>query len=345
MTNHLTSLLQLWQQQQGQQQWVLATVIATEGSSYRKPGAMMLINDLGQYYGLLSGGCLEADIMRQARRCWDTGHNRIIEYDMRDEDDLAWKLGIGCGGMVRILLQPVDGGSGHLGLGQLLSRLESGETCYYCQSLSPSSPENWLVEQSEWRSSGWQLGVNSLGNSDDGVFVSKQSPITRLAIFGGGVDARPLAAMASELGWKIKLFDPRMGYAKAAFFPTGIQIERQDYDKLRANALAGFDAVVLMNHNIKLDAASLKLSLASACSYIGILGPNHRTKRVLELAELTDKDLKGNVANPIGLDLGGELPESIALSILSQIHAILHARDGSHLSHYPLAPASLTESG
>ena len=107
MANRITQLLTYWSEDRDKHLWVLATIIQTDGSSYRKAGAMMLINDMGQYFGLLSGGCLESDIMRQARRCWDNLQNRIIEYDMREEEDLAWQLGIGCGGMGKIFLQAV----------------------------------------------------------------------------------------------------------------------------------------------------------------------------------------------------------------------------------------------
>ena len=91
MANHLHHLLEHWYEKRDELDWVLATIIGTEGSSYRKSGAMMMINSLGQYHGLLSGGCLESDIMRQARRCWDNQKSRMIQYDMREEEDLAWQ--------------------------------------------------------------------------------------------------------------------------------------------------------------------------------------------------------------------------------------------------------------
>ena len=148
MANRLNQLLKQWQSSRNTQKWVLATIIETDGSSYRKPGAMMMINDLGQYYGLLSGGCLESDIMLQARRCWDSGRNRIVEYDMREEEDLAWKLGIGCGGMVRILLQPVDEHNQYLQLGELYSLLENNKSAEYGQVVHEKAPQNILREAS-----------------------------------------------------------------------------------------------------------------------------------------------------------------------------------------------------
>jgi xanthine dehydrogenase accessory factor len=112
-------LLNNWYEQRDELEWVIATIIGTEGSSYRKPGAMMMINSLGQYHGLISGGCLESDIMRQSRQCWMSGKNIIIQYDMREEEDITWQLGIGCGGLVRILLQPVSADNAYLKLIEL----------------------------------------------------------------------------------------------------------------------------------------------------------------------------------------------------------------------------------
>ena len=145
MANQLNQLLTHWHQHKDDLQWVLATIIATEGSAYRKAGAMMLINSLGQYRGLLSGGCLEADIMRQARRCWDDQCNRTIRYDMREEEDLAWQLGLGCGGMVQILLQPVNADNHYLQLDKLLLSLQQHQHCGYLQYLEQPTPKNQLI--------------------------------------------------------------------------------------------------------------------------------------------------------------------------------------------------------
>jgi xanthine dehydrogenase accessory factor len=330
MANRISQLLSHWSDNRDTHLWVLATIIQTDGSSYRKAGAMMLINDMGQYFGLLSGGCLESDIMRQARRCWDNHKNRIIEYDMREEEDLAWQLGIGCGGMVKILLQPVHADNDYLKLDELNCCLERRSKAEYHQQIDEGFPLNKVIpseNQSEKSASSAEL----TGSVD--IFVQLLRPAPLLAIFGAGVDAKPVVSIAADLGWQVLLIDPRIGYAKAEFFTKANQIIRQSIDELYDTAwLSQIDAALVLTHNIKLDAASLKLVQTSSAKYVGLLGPTHRTDRVLDIAKLTRNDLTKPLANPVGLRLGGELPESIALSMLAEVHAVLEQADGLSIS-------------
>ena len=330
MANRINQLLSQWSVNRDKQNWVLATIIQTDGSSYRKAGAMMLINDLGQYYGLLSGGCLESDIMRQARRCWDNQQNRIVEYDMREEEDLAWKLGIGCGGMVKILLQPVNADNGYLKLDELEKGLASRQQVEYQQQVDEGVPKNQLIIVNKGEKT-LKASLNNQGKNS--VFVQTLAPAPLLAIFGGGVDAKPVVAIAAELGWEVILVDPRVGYAKAEYFSKASQIIRQPLDALySANWLKQIDVALALTHNIKLDAASVKLIQVSSAKYVGLLGPTHRTNRVLEEANLSRSNLTKPLANPVGLRLGGELPESIALSMLAEAHAVLEQADGQSIS-------------
>ncbi|WP_166423813.1 XdhC/CoxI family protein [Paraglaciecola sp. 20A4] len=323
MANRLNQLLKQWRDSKDSQKWVLATIIETDGSSYRKAGAMMMINDLGQYFGLLSGGCLESDIMLQARRCWDSGHNRIVEYDMREEEDLAWKLGIGCGGMVRILLQPVDGENDYLQLDNLYALLEANEAAEYCQVIDQKSPKNTLST----------AAPSDRPVAELGVFKQVLKPAPHLAVFGGGVDARPVVAIAMQLGWQITLVDPRTSYARDGHFDASVNLVRQPINSLGQSVwLQQIDMALIMTHNIKLDAQSLALVQSSAAKYVGMLGPIHRTDRVLDLLPINRDQLTKPLANPVGLRLGGELPESIALSMLSEAHAFIEQQDGLSIS-------------
>lgn len=330
MANRISQLLSNWSQDRDKHLWVLATIIQTDGSSYRKAGAMMLINDMGQYFGLLSGGCLESDIMRQARRCWLNQQNRIIEYDMREEEDLAWQLGIGCGGMVRILLQPVDANNDYLKLDELNHYLEQRQTVEYHQQIHQGLPQNNVLPIVD-KATIVAANIQIVGTIQ--VFVQRLSPAPLIAVFGAGVDAKPVVAIAAELGWQVLLIDPRMGYAKAEFFTKVNQIIRQPFEQLyKETWLTQIDAALVLTHNIKLDAAALKLVQGSSAKYVGLLGPTHRTDRVLDFAELTRNDLTLPLANPVGLRLGGELPESIALSMLAEVHAALENADGLSIS-------------
>ncbi|WP_343817197.1 XdhC/CoxI family protein [Colwellia asteriadis] len=330
MSNRLASLLNSWYEHKDSCQWVLATIIETQRSSYRKSGAMMLINSLGKSYGLLSGGCLEADLMRQAQKCWFKNESITICYDMQDESDIAWQLGIGCGGMVKVLLQPINIENNYHDLLTLKTHIDNRQLCYY--QLSIDNPPN----------------LNKVINKQP-VQVEHQSsliitvkPAPALIIFGGGLDAQPLIAMAHTLGWYSCLIDCRTSYARPAYFKQADQIINSNYATLNTTSnkqkLPKADAIVIMHHNIELDAKALDLIKSnpqlSSAHYIGLLGPQHRTKRVFDATQLSTKQLPVALANPIGLDLGGELPESIALAILAQAHAAVECKSAQALGVY-----------
>ena len=322
MANHISQLLEQWLAEKDQLEWVLATIIATEGSSYRKPGAMMFINSLGQYFGLLSGGCLEADIMQKSRQCLDDGHNRVVVYDMQDEDDMAWQLGIGCGGKVTILLQPILASNEFLHLPALYAALNNGRTVRYIQDVRPEQAGRNIVVEAN---------ATVFNNKD--YFSSIQTPPIRLAVFGGGVDARPLAAMANVLGWQVTLVDHRTGYAREQYFPNCYRYIKQSPETLSGEEwLQSLDAVVILTHNVTQDAQALRLVQCSSANYIGLLGPTHRTEQVLTAANLSRGQLSKPLWNPVGLGLGGELPESIALSITAEIHKEYYAAVGGSLT-------------
>lgn len=330
MANRISQLLSHWSENRNKHSWVLATIIQTDGSSYRKAGAMMLINDMGQYFGLLSGGCLESDIMRQARRCWDNQRNRIIQYDMREEEDLAWQLGIGCGGMVKILLQPVHANNDYLKLDELNCYLMQRQKAEYHQQIDEGLPQNKVLLVVDKIQS---AAARIQRKKSVEVFVQQLSPAPLLAIFGAGADVKPVASIAVELGWQLLIIDPRVGYANTDLFTMASQIIRQSFDELHnATWLKQIDVALILTHNIKLDAAALKLVQNSSAKFVGLLGPIQRTKRVLDIAKLTRNDLTRPLANPVGLRLGGDLPESIALSMLAEAHAALEKADGLSIS-------------
>ncbi|MDN4500961.1 XdhC family protein [Alteromonadaceae bacterium BrNp21-10] len=334
MANHLCRLLEQWQPQKNEFDWVLATIIKTDGSSYRKAGAMMLINSMGQYFGLLSGGCLESDIMRQAQQCWQTGCNRIIEYDMREEEDLAWQLGLGCGGMVRILLQPVIAANDYLQLDQLHHCLSNNQAVGYRQQIDQQAPQNTLVELNSALAGDYVAGACDISHVNGVAHMQHNlTPPIHLAVFGAGVDARPVVAIAGSLGWQITLIDPRAANGRQQYFPAADEIVKiMPTDNQQAPWLQHIDAALILTHNIDLDAAALLLVQQSSAKYVGLLGPIHRTDRVLAQAKLTRVQLTKPLANPVGLRLGGELPESIALSMVSEVHAYLHQADAQSIS-------------
>jgi xanthine/CO dehydrogenase XdhC/CoxF family maturation factor len=327
MSNRLTALLAKWFPEKDSCQWVLASIIETQRSSYRKTGAMMLINSLGQSYGLLSGGCLEADLKRQAQKCWHKNTNITVCYDMQDDSDIAWQLGIGCGGLVKVFLQPINHDNNYLDLLTLKSQLDNRNTCFY--HIDTFDNQSACVSHN-------QVLLKTVSSLEPLVVIK---PAPALIIFGGGIDAQPLVKIAHTLGWFICLIDSRTAYARSAYFKEADLVINQDYDDVKQSLLLPkADAVVIMHHNVSLDAQALQLvksqpRLASA-SYLGLLGPQHRTEQVLATAQLLSTDLSSKLANPIGFDLGGDLPESIALAILSQAHAAIEQRSGESLGYF-----------
>jgi xanthine dehydrogenase accessory factor len=320
MSNHFQDILHQWYLQKDQFEWVLATVVQTKGSSYRKVGARMMINNFGQSFGMLSGGCLEADLKRQAQKCWLTSKNNIVCYDMSDESDITWQLGIGCGGMVKVMLQPISANNNYLQLNKLLQLLEQNNHVHYHQIVNDGQPANSFSQHPK------EASINASFDRNTLCFSSFITPKPNVVIFGGGVDTLPLVSLAKTMAWHITLIDSRTNYARPSVFKTVDTIINKSYQSLTDHPnIINADAIVIMHHNIEFDAQAINIAQHSQCDYIGLLGPQHRTERVLNHKVLKDKPLTKPLINPIGLDLGGDLPESIALSIISQIQSYLES--------------------
>ncbi|QJR79395.1 XdhC family protein [Alteromonas pelagimontana] len=312
MKHHLYHILRDWISQKDDYKWILVTVIGTRGSSYRKAGAMMLFNDTGKQMGMVSGGCLESDIFHHARKCWLKGHSKQVTYDMQEEGDIAWRLGIGCGGEVTLLLQPVNAENNYLHLPEVLERMQANQPVDYAQSLRPG-PAASLITRPEQKED-W--------------FVHRLTPPSTLLILGGGIDAIPLCDIAARIGWRVAVNDPRARYARSQDFLSATYTGESEIEDLACNQwYQQANAIVLMHHQVDLDAKAVALIARhpnAALQYLALLGPVHRYKRVLKSAKLQASALPVPICAPAGFPIGGELPESIALSILSQAHATLY---------------------
>lgn len=314
MANHLSHLLRLWQASEPDINWVLGTVYQTEGSAYRKAGALMLINSLGQQLGLLSGGCLEADILLNARKVMQTGRTLMLEYDGSDEDDLSFQLGIGCGGKVYIMLQSVTQDS-DLGLSDLAQALKDRGRGNYYQKIA--------VHEAYFKKDDARFLNQSV--LEQGWLITPVDPEPHLLVIGGGMDALPVVRIAKELGWQVTLVDPRPANARAELFTSANTILKTFDEHLTVYVNENkVDAAIIMSHNVELDATGLKLLQATTVKYIGLLGPQHRYRQVMQRAGLVEAKLSCKVTGPAGFDIGGSLPESIALSMLSECHKALH---------------------
>jgi xanthine dehydrogenase accessory factor len=338
--------------------WVLVTIVNKEGSSYRSPGAIMLVNSLGQSHGLVSGGCLEANIVLHAKKVFDNEQAHYVEYDMREEDGYAAELGVGCKGKIGILLQYLTTAHQSL-LAQLFQRMQAGETSYLQhtfiaeesarQSLNNiglfDNAGQFLISTHQAQADIKNVALMQMIKQDKAhsnmvigqseLSLTKISAPTNLWIFGGGSDAIPLVSMATQMGWRVTVVDHRSSYARSSSFKHAADIFRIHPDNFSQIAqFKQLDAAVLMTHNLNLDAAWLRLLHEhNLAKYIGLLGPIERRGNVETLANIADIAWLARYVNgPVGLDIGGELPESIALSILAQCHSVLHNRSGLALS-------------
>ncbi len=365
LNNHAHfALLEHYFNQSEELDWVMATIVNKEGSSYRSPGAIMLINSVGQSFGLVSGGCLEANIILHAKKVFDHKQAYYIEYDMRDEDDYAAELGVGCKGKIGVLLQYLTIEHKSL-LAQLFQRMQSGVASYLQQTyLTENENQAQLNTLSLLDSKGQVLVSTDRQNNEchyeqitqaiasnkphsHTVLEKYELSLTKISapfnlwVFGGGSDVIPLVSMAGQLGWRVTVVDHRSSYARNSVFKQAadiFKIHPDDFFKPenteQKKLFQQLDAAVLMTHNLTLDAAWLKiLHSSNQAKYIGLLGPLERRSNVEALSNIADRAwLTRVVDGPVGFDIGGELPESIALSILAQCHSVLHNRSGLALS-------------
>ena len=326
---------------------ILATVVATAGSTYRKRGARMLIMSDGSYFGLLSGGCLEADLAIHARQVLHSGMPRAVEYDMRGPDDILFGIGAGCEGAMRVLLEPAGPGSpaatalANAGLATRAGRSTSLIVVHESpdlvlgthdaaspflvtappQTLSPAllSAAQRALADAESRT----IDAEIAGRRTR-AFVQYLAPPPHILICGAGPDAQPVAAAALALGWRVTVVDHRPAYALPERFP-GAAVRRVDPGNLRASVAVGeCHAVVVMSHHLPSDVAYLReLAGAGVPDYVGLLGPAARRRRIAEELGATSDELHSRLRGPVGLDIGAVTPEGIALAIISEIHAWL----------------------
>lgn len=314
--------------------WVLAVITHIQGSSYRKPGAMMLFHEFGQGAGILSGGCLEADLRRHAQNAMQSHQIGCVTYDATDESDASYRLG--CGGKVDIMLIPLLKENHDLGLVDIVQAFRKGQSGFYQLPLVSAgsdarsySAQFYSSENAPFSTADFvKAGVLSQQSGD--ALIIPIRPRFHLGIFGGGIDAKPVAAIAHSLGWQVSVFDSRTAYARTADFPHA-HIVKQSPDDAAA-LIANLDCAVVMHHNLTLDAAALKVIQPFALKYVALLGPAHRRDKVLSIADLNVDSFSGFFSAPAGLALGGELPSAIALSILAQCHGVLHGAAFSTLN-------------
>ena len=341
----------------------LATIVAVRGSTYRRPGARLLVPEEGAPVGNISGGCLEGDVADMARVVMEEGRARLAGWDLTADDDAVWGLGLGCNGAIEVFIEPADRAAEVAGALRMalederpicvVTVVESdlevvapgarivvardadadgslGDPAVDAEALA-AARELLAAERSEVRT--FSGGVRA--------FVEVLEPPVRLVICGAGHDAIPLVRAASVLGWSAVVVDDREAFLTLDRFPEAAGLVHVGSPKDAATAAAVDDRtfVVVMTHNFLRDKAYLRSLLGSPAAYVGMLGPAARTQRLL--MELVDEGVEvarergERIHGPAGLDLGSEGPEEIAQSILAEIVAVRRGRHGGFLRERP----------
>jgi xanthine dehydrogenase accessory factor len=307
---------------------VLVTLVRAEGSSYRKPGARLLAVN-GEYAGTISGGCLETEVVKKA--AWAVRSGATVErYSTAFDDTSDIPYGLGCGGTVDLLLEP----SGTPEFAALLEALEGslrGEPAVVVTLLpdadAPMQRAVLLAGEVVFQSHALTASMidAALAGELENAFVERLAPPQRLIVLGAGDDVRPLVRMASLLGWSVTVADGRKQLARGERFPEAQQVLAVEAGLISGIGIDTEDAVVLMTHSYVQDRAWLAAVLPIAPRYLGVLGARHRSSLLVSEASamtgLTIAECCDRIFAPVGLDLGGEGPEAIALAVLAEAQA------------------------
>ena len=337
----------------------LATVVHVEGSSYRRPGARMLVEDDGRMTGAISGGCLEGDALRKAQLAISQQQNKLVTYNSLDDEDASFGVQLGCNGIVHILFEPIDPGGEDNPVALLekcmaqrrdavlvtlfslqnYTGLQPG-TCYYSDgdafmgTITDAKLFSRVSVAATEVLAAKSTVVKPFGAVD--ALIAWIGPAVSLVIVGAGNDALPLLSMANLLGWQVTVVDGRRSHATLQRFPAAHRIiAGKPVDVLKQIPVDDRTFFVLMTHNYNYDLEMLGLLLHQPCGYIGTLGPRKRLNRML--MELNEKGSgitarqRSMIYGPTGLDIGAEAAEEIALSVLAEIRAVMAGRSGGLL--------------
>ncbi|WP_461453103.1 XdhC family protein [Mucilaginibacter sp.] len=339
----------------------LATVVLVEGSAYRRAGARMLITEDGQLTGAISGGCLEGDALRKARMVILQQEPLLVTYDTMDDDDAKLGVGLGCNGIIHILIEPINdeeinpisllraviASKGYSVLVTIFSLKDrKAPQPGSCLCLTDGQEISKGLDLLDYKNELYNVAENALCSRNSSittynnhtVFIECIKPLISVVILGAGNDAIPLTRMAGIIGWNITVVDGRPNYATVERFPSAQKIVLARPEKVLNNlVLNKWTAFVLMTHNYNYEIAFLKELLPLQPAYIGILGPKKKLERMLDELEedgavITDKNLEA-IHGPVGLDIGSETSEEIALSIVAEIKAVFSERNGHPLKY------------
>ncbi|MCA1588404.1 MAG: XdhC family protein [Chloroflexi bacterium] len=300
----------------------LATVVRVDGSSYRRPGARLLVPREGPPVGLISGGCLEEEAARLARAAIDRDRPMLLKIDHSAEGDELWGLGLGCRGVVHLFAEPPRLARETL---ETVRLVREGRPAVYPLTGLDGSRRSLSADEAATLADGGQADRPLV--LADAVLDPILSP-THLVICGAGPDAVALLDAARRLDWRVTVADPRRVLLASGRFGDAERCDADPSEAAGRIGVTGRTAVVIMSHDYVRDGAYLAGFLGRGAAYVGVLGPRQRTDRLLaEAGSPADKALHA----PAGLDIGADGPEEVATAIMAEIVATLHGHRGGPL--------------
>ena len=358
----ITRILEVYDQVDfAERKAALATVVWVEGSSYRRPGARMLITDDGRWEGAISGGCLEGDALRKARQVMRDGSPIVVTYDTMDDGANSFGVGLGCNGIIDILIEPIDPTNTRNPVTVLREFVQQRDVWALATVLRANTAANltpgtrfvltgtggshipdWLHDDMrDVFATGKPLMkpfTTASGTAE--VFIERIDPGIELIIFGAGYDVVPVAKLARELGWQVTVTDDCVAHLSPKRFPVATCVLFADRTAVIDQiTITNRTAAVLMSHNFNYDRAVLQDLLTTNVPYIGILGPRKRFDKMRDefgkAGHFLDDATFDRVHAPIGLDLGAETPDEIALSIIAEVKTFFAKHSGGFLKDKP----------
>ncbi|WP_459193638.1 XdhC family protein [Halosimplex sp. J119] len=328
---------------------VLATVVAVDGRAYRRPGAKMVVAPDAGGVGSVTAGCLTDSLARLAADVLDDGTARLERFDLREDD--GWGLGVGCNGVVDVLLEPL--GESHRPLLASADELSGGRIAAVVVESDDERADvgvRWTDGESDTVDGLPPEVTAAVPEAVDGtttvrvetgggsvrLFVERVTPPPRLVVVGSNADVRPVIHLARSAGFRVTVVGFRGGRTTTDRFPRAdCVVSTSPRDLCETVDFESSDAVVLMTHNFVDDRLALGEVLETTVEYIGVMGPPDRFERLRDAlasdgVEIGDGD-RERIYAPVGLDLGGDNPYQVAHSIVAEVLAVRNGRDGGHL--------------
>jgi xanthine/CO dehydrogenase XdhC/CoxF family maturation factor len=338
----------------------LATIISVRGSTYRREGARLLTTSSGRQTGNISGGCLEGDLAVVSSEVLASGVPRVVTYDLTADDDTVWGLGLGCAGAIEVFVEPISagdplwravevalehedtvsvatvvGGAGDVPAGRRVLVWPGGRREGSLGDARADAEVETMAQAAVRDLRPRTCAVQAAGGPLR-LFVEVLHPPPRLVVCGAGHDAIPVVRLASLLGWRVLVVDRREAFLTPERFPEAAGFVHTEFEGAgKAVPTDAHTYVLIMTHNYLHDRDLLRSFLPTAATYLGMLGPRARTEKIVRELEaegvVVDERRRAQIFGPVGLDIGSETPDEIALAALAEILAAARGRAGGFL--------------